>query len=184
MNIKLLPVGIIKLNRETIISDPCYSYGTWCTHEEKHTLPGIYNCYTRTMDGFISRLIVVHKDYEHLLDLGNKDPNAVFDNFKSLMRVSGNVIGVDSGIAGVYDSKYFKKNQPDNDYSYLNSWLHRVADVCHADGGVLDNRCCVSYTGYGDGGYDLYMFRNKEEKTVAFIIDYLIEDRFNTAQTA
>lgn len=39
--------------------------------------------------------------------------------------------------------------------------------------GILDNRCCVSSSGYGDGGYDCYVARNSAGQIVAARIIFI-----------
>lgn len=39
--------------------------------------------------------------------------------------------------------------------------------------GILDNRCCIASSGYGDGSYDCYVARDPEGKIVAATLKFI-----------
>ena len=176
-NITTFHPGIIKLNKTVIIGDPCYS-ASGC-ETIKNMLPGIYHTAIRNCDGRVSRLIAVHKKYSSNPALDAESPDELDSYFytKSLTS-SEEYIGVDSGQAGIYDKKYFLQNEKDRDYDNLTSWYRRICDTTDSEegGGIMDSRCVVSRSGYGDGSYACTLFREKTTQScVAIVIDYEIE---------
>ena len=172
---------IVKLNDKVIIGDPCYSYDS--VETIKNVLPGIYHAFLRIADcnswgNRVSRLMVIHKDYLAKLDYENDDYYALENTFKGLYKENTDYIGVDSGQVGVYDYTYFRKYENERDYGNPNDWYTRVCNETFKpeQGGVLDSRCAVSSSGYGDGSYPCVVFRDKQtKKAVAFMIDYEVE---------
>lgn len=57
------------------------------------------------------------------------------------------------------------------DYSKNHSAVWPTTQVGYA--GILDDRCCVSSSGYGDGGYDCYVARNNAGQIVAAKIVFI-----------
>lgn len=186
MNITCRELGKIKLNKKVVVSDPCYSYGSDCAVIRKDVMPGEYRVFIRQRDegewgNRVSRLMAFHKDFADYFHYQDDDVTALFDYIPSTAEcLRGDVIGVDAGCAGIYDHDYFKKNQPDDDYGNTNSWYYRVTNLTNNEngrGGVMDARCGISESGYGDGGYEVSFFRNhKTNEVVGIVIDFGIED--------
>ena len=171
----------IKLNKKVIIGDPCYKVDSMET--VKNVLPGIYHAFLRIADcnswgKRISRLMVIHKDYLSKIDYDNSDSYALENNMNGLYTENTNYIGVDSGQAGIYDYAYFHKYENEREYGKPADWYTRVCNMTETPerGGVLDSRCAVSSSGYGDGSYPCTIFRDKHSKeAVAFSIDFEVE---------
>ena len=156
---KLKFIGTINLGEEIYVSDPGYDVGIWCQAKLNNILPGQYNCYiniwsneeTKGWGQRVSALFILHKDYQI-----NPEEKTYFD------------IGVDSGQAGFYDYQYFENTRNDDAWYY---------NICNSSryGVIKNNKCVVSSSGYGDGGYRLYVGRNKDGKIVSAKIDFLGE---------
>lgn len=150
-------IRTIKLDGTVDVTDPCYSKDTWC----RTTLdckPGKYNCYVEKNDeGIILKAAIVLNGVEY-------DSN-------ELEKVDI-VIGVDSGLCGFFD------NKPDYDYDdgtwyKVCNWFE-ICRTCY-NGTVLERTYlladCESFvvsSGYGDGGYELYV---KKEDNQAVVLE-------------
>ena len=172
----------INLGKEVIVTDPCYSIPTWCQKIVKGVKPGEYRVFCKKHDAGdwgnrVSMLMAVHGDHE-------------FDNLKWKLEGTRGIIGVDSGQAGIFDITTYRVN-PDNvergsgdtsffgitpddseeDRWYNNICSHTLGDEHwgHYNNGV------VSSSGFGDGGYDLFVAR-VNRKVVAFAIDFGVEE--------
>lgn len=155
-------LGIIRIDGSMTISDPCYEPGIWCALQME-VVPGWYRCYAEYADisdwgRRITSLTAVREDYADNIDALDWD-------------IAGDA-GVDSGQMGIYDTEYFKDNQPDDDYDNPDSWYRQVCDLTcdltyneeekHLDASIIDERGCVSASGYGDGCYEVISYINKD----------------------
>lgn len=162
---KKILAGQITLGNECDISDPSYPKGLWCMHTLSDMLPGEYNCYAVTQDEKewgerVQKAWIIHEDY----DKGEHPAGT-----KGIHRGKSTLCcGVDSGLFGFFDDK------PD----FSNAW-----DIFDEKVGDTYPRCVIiDYdardafivsTGYGDGGYDAMIWRNKDEKIVAVSIRFI-----------
>lgn len=170
----------IKLGKEVMISDPCYSDPTWCQHKLKDVLPGEYSVYNKYFDGGEwgvrnSMLIAVHQDYEMVDNL----------RWKECTRA---VIGVDSGQAGIFDLPYYRKDSvfENEESEFLKGyrvkndeegevWYAHMCDRTLGENGWghFENGV-VATSGYGDGSYNLYLAK-VNRKVVGICIDFGVE---------
>lgn len=173
-------MNTIQLGKEVMVSDPCYSNDIWCQKKLTNVLPGEYvvtvdKKYTGDWGNRCSTLMVIHKDY-------------VDKDIKWKCRVRGN-IGVDSGQCGIFSMDTFRKDglevtipettinrdfflpvrEPGDDF-YLKMCKLTLSDQLW---GSYENGV-VSRSGYGDGGYDLYVKTDKR-KVVGILIDFFVE---------
>ena len=136
----------IQLKDKVRISDPCYDMGTWCAGTLKNVLPGVYHCFVQR-DPEENRISAIEVRHENYLD--------VKPRFFSEIDV-----GVDSGQCGIYDLDYFESFNGDEE------WYETVCDSAFDEyftAAVLDEKCLVSSSGYGDGSYICkYNTRNKK----------------------
>lgn len=102
---------------------------------------------------------------------------------KKICKVSyHNVIGVDSGQAGIFNYDYYLAHQPDNswepDINGNKSWYRKVCDITCSEelGGIIENKGVVSRSGDGDGPYTCATFYDiKTEEIIGIVIDYHLE---------
>lgn len=175
----------IILGKEVMVSDPCYEVPTWCQIKVSNVLPGNYYADATRIDSGdwgdrIGYLISIHEDY-------------IGKDLK--WKTHTGEVGVDSGQAGIFsmesyrnDSKVDEIGLGDGDVSFFDSF---PIDRSKEDGerwyrcmcsrtlgkqqwGTYSNGV-VSSSGLGDGGYVLYVARDKR-KVVGFCIDYGIDE--------
>ncbi len=174
--------NVITLGEEVIVTDPCYTIPTWCQKIVNKVKPGEYRTFCKKHDAEgwgnrVSMLMAVHTDHEDSI-------------LKWKLEGTRGIIGVDSGQAGIFDIKSYRVN-PDNvemgdgDVSFFGTiaddsdeeqWYTRICS--HTLGekhwGTYNNGV-VSSSGFGDGGYDLFVAR-VNRKVVAFAIDFGVEE--------
>lgn len=127
------------LGNTAIASDPCYELGVWCQLEIQNVSAGRYDAFVRILQGHVAELIAVKQDgrYEY--------PTYPY----------GDPIGVDSGQAGIFDRDWWERNAGPHGY------LDCYDDICQVTLGYLfgtyDDSCVVSSSGWGDGGYQVYV---------------------------
>ena len=56
-----------------------------------------------------------------------------------------------------------------------NEWYLDVCDLTNPFG-TKDDKCVVSSSGYGDGGYDCFLLRDKNNEVVGFQIVFIEDD--------
>ena len=176
----------ISPSKNVIVTDPSYDTNTWCQAKFDNVLEGVYNTNCAVVDtgdwgNRCSYLIAVHENY----------------NIKDLKwEIDPAEIGVDSGQAGIFDMKFYKNdkvkmNVPSigfdgNTFDRLEQiikpekegeqWYLNICKITLSKdmwGGYKYGAACRS--GYGDGGYSLYVSKEKG-KVVAFCIDFQVED--------
>lgn len=162
--------GTIKLGETVMVSDPCYGLNTWCQGVLKNVLPGQYDCNVEYSDegdwGIrVSAIEATHIGYDRCV------LSEELEDF---------VVGVDSGLAGIFDYEYYAKyhmgatERPHVD----DDWYDKVCDLAHKshfDGNTIDNLGLVSSSGYGDGGYDCWTSKNEDGKIVSIRVEFLSE---------
>lgn len=172
----------IKLGKNVVISDPCYTIPTWCQVILNNVLPGEYRVFCKKHDSGDwgvrnSMLLAVHKDHE-------------FSKLKWDLESSRGIIGVDSGQAGIFDLAYYRRDDVevpmgDGDSTFFGEEFDRedgdkwYRHICsHTLGkngwGSYDNGV-VSSSGFGDGGYDLFVARHYG-KVIAIAIEFNVEE--------
>ena len=171
----------IKLGKEVVVSDPCYSLPTWCQAVVKNVLPGSYVANATEMDAGdwgnrIAYLTAIHEDY--------------VDQDLSWKRYPAE-IGVDSGQAGIFSKETYRVDGIDMDVPTEtydgrpfdlpitedgDDWYLKMCKITLAtlEWGTYENGV-VSRSGIGDGGYTLYVAR-VNRKVVGFIIDFYIDE--------
>lgn len=165
----------IKLGNKVVVSDPCYSLGTWCMAVVEGVKAGVYHAIVtkKDMDEWgirCSALKVVHAEY------AKHDHDWVKTEHE---------IGVDSGQAGVFDFDSFRNDEQKlniesaftpNENEKGDVWYTKMCGLTNSDNrwGTYPNGV-VSSSGIGDGGYDLYVSVVKGE-VVGMAIDFLIDE--------
>ena len=158
------------------VSDPCYEVDVWCRGELENCKLGTWNAsaiekHMGSWGHRICKLIAVHEDYIHASGM--------------IREVAGFEVGVDSGQAGIFDASHYRDDSvvSNDGHKHLfegeefEPWYDYCCDITFSDqsAGVLPFGC-VSSSGFGDGGYDCYFWRNSEGQIVRVEIEYLPED--------
>lgn len=154
------------------ITDPCYDINTWCSGEVL-AKNGKWNAYTNiSNEGAwgkrVAELYCIHELHDEDLSI----------NFYPLTKVNFEV-GVDSGQAGIYDAiKY--ANESGGEYDDLTSFYGKVCEQTLSDkkAGILDWGV-TSRSGFGDGGYDAFVFTNRYSEAVFIKIVFIAEAEDN-----
>lgn len=173
----------IKLNRQVVVSDPCYTIPTWCHVILNNVLPGTYNTYCKKvdLDGWgvrNSMLLAVHED--HVNDTLEWESHPL-------------EVGVDSGQAGIFSSESYRNDSivdriglGDGDISFFGKFNPRdeegekwyVSMTSRTLGvlqhGVYDEGVVCS-SGIGDGSYVLFTAEDTDGNIIGMSVDFLIE---------
>jgi hypothetical protein len=163
---------MIKLNEEVMVSDPCYSVGTWCQHKLKNVLPGEYKSFVLDVEDYgkrISVLQVIHKDY-------------LYQDLK--WRKESDQIGVDSGQAGIFSIESYRNDEIEIERPEVVGGFSISRDqpgdkwyesMCHFT--LAKNHWgeysegVVSSSGWGDGQYECKVAK-VNKKIVGITLDF------------
>lgn len=137
------------VSSKLVASDPCYELGIWCAAEISGVLNGEYQASVEIRDcddwgRRVAWLKILHKDFIE------KEENEELEKEYELM------CGVDSGTFCFSDHKYYA------DYhttSVDDEWYESVVIDMDYYGQTVDDKCVLSSSGYGDGGYEVYVLR-------------------------
>ena len=166
----------IKLNKEVVVSDPCYTIPTWCQAILGNVLPGNYEVHCKKTDlgdwGVRnSMLLVVHE--EHC------DEPLEWDSHPA-------TIGVDSGQCGIFSRESYRNDKHPIERGDADFSCSRGED----GDGFYDKMCqrtlgtksfgtydegTVCSSGIGDGSYMLFTSQDEFGNVVAMAVDFLIE---------
>lgn len=129
-------------------SDPCYGDEIWCNTTIKNVLNGEYEASIDIMDcdvwgDRVAKLEIHHKDYL------NKPTDFEYEH----------TCGVDSGTFCLADLEYYKEHHTDRDVN--EDWYQDYVVDMSDKGHCIDERCVISNSGFGDGGYDVYIHREQ-----------------------
>lgn len=162
-------IDMIQLGEKVIVTDPCYDLTVPCKTIVDNVVPGEYVTDVETIDAGnwgerISSLLAIKKDsYREIVQ------EACLEN----------VIGVDSGQVGIFDYNYRIEQGDDlGEYNDESSIYKRICNITLSptQWGELDNKVVASSSGFGDGCYDLVLFKNKENKVIGFKIIFIYEE--------
>lgn len=173
----------ILLTDIVMVSDPSYTEPTWCQIKLKDVKPGYYNVYSKSHDcgdwGVRqSMLMVIHED---------------FVNKKLRWEEHPGEVGVDSGQAGIFNYESYRNDSiaedigfGDGDISFLSNfpkdenpgedwYLAMSSRTLGEKGWGTYDRGVVSRSGFGDGGYKLYVAKHYN-RPIAMCIDFAVEE--------
>jgi hypothetical protein len=85
-------------------------------------------------------------------------------------------VGVDSGQCGIYDEDYYRQYHTEDDCN--EDWYEEVCNLTDPFG-TKDDKCVVSSSGYGDGGYDCFLLRDKNNEVVGFQIVFIEDEDYD-----
>lgn len=167
-------IGTFNLGTKVMVSDPCYKLDTWCQGVLENVKSGIWEAYLKMVDtGMwgvrVAELITISSEHceKHLTIM---DEHQEFE------------IGVDSGLAGIFDYEYYYKSHADE--KVKEDWYDKqiMRQFFPGDESTWQNSVftesngVVSNAGYGDGGYDCYVARNAEGEIIGIRIVYISEE--------
>ena len=132
-------VGKLKLNKEIIATDPCYSLDVWC-QLLVDIKPGTYSCYVQEISERIASLELVHENHK-IID---------YPSLKS------NNLGVDSGIFGVFNLDYYSE---EDRFDELSDDLFSCGEEY-----LLLKNGIYCFSGYGDGLYPCYVYLDENNQ--------------------
>ena len=147
------------------ISDPCYEYDEndkICVLTLKDVLNGKYIAKISIESKYndVESLTIYHEKYSEV------EPNFLMGT-----------IGVDSGQAGIFDLKYYEKNQG-GEFGDLNSFYGLACSLTLSkeQGGIMNYAGVVSSSGCGDGEYEVYVGANDIGEIVSVKIIFIEHD--------
>ncbi len=156
----------IKLGKKVRVSDPCYGTDVWCAGTIDNVKEGIYNVEVEMLDegmwgNRVKSLTVTHSEYKDIVCFTEE---ADFE------------VGVDSGQAGFYDEEYYQQYHTEEECN--DDWYDAICNLTlsRAQYGTKDEKCVVSSSGYGDGGYTCYIARNDKHEVIALMIEFITDD--------
>jgi hypothetical protein len=152
----------IQLGKKVRVSDPCYGTGVWCSGVVDNVKEGTY-------------IVDVHMSDEGMWGERVKSLTVIHSEFDghTTIEKANFTVGVDSGQAGIYDEDYYNQYHTGDDCD--RDWYREVCDLTNPFG-TKDGKCVVSSSGFGDGGYDCYLLRDKNNEVVGFQIVFIQDD--------
>lgn len=159
-------IGTINFGNSVYVTDPCYEPGIWCSGKLDNIKEGVWNCFRKvgyTDWGYrIAELIIRHEDYPE-------------GEIEKLME--GVDVGVDSGQAGFFDAPYYEDNKSEEKDD---DWYDRVSDLTLGEHscGTIDMKGVVASSGFGDGGYPLYV-HEVDGEVVAMRIEFISKEELD-----
>lgn len=161
-------IDTITLSDKVVVIDPCYDMGDLeCGAELQNVLPGTWVCgvdYHEYWEGKPGRV-------ESLYGYNVDEPDIDF-SLDKLEWVGS--CGVDSGQLGIFDDVYFA-HSVEIDPKRNSAWYREVCETTLTElrAGAKDERCYVSSSGDGDGGYAVYAARNDAGQIIGIRIPFL-----------
>lgn len=135
-----------------VAADPCYDTSGDAFNDlmaKFKAKNGTYRAYAEEYMGRIARLHAIHESVK--LDRGGWIIRPT--------KYTG--IGVDSGTMGIFDEKYHAEyHTGDLDETWYDENICENPELDSEGAAILDNRACVSSSGYGDGSYPVYVYFN------------------------
>jgi hypothetical protein len=155
-------LGTFKVDAgKLFISDPCYSKDVWCVGNIEDVVNGTWNAFAmigETSHGWGKRVweLIALKD-------GNFVPQ-----FKELTEIH---VGVDAGMAGIYNETSFKGGNSDDAESVV--WYDECLQIClDQQAGIIEGGCIAS-SGFGDGLYNCFIDRDEKKQVVGVKIVFI-----------
>lgn len=168
-----------------VCSDPCYSIPTWCQGIVENVKNGVWGAEINLSDqqdwGMrVASLFVCNEDsFAKDNTIGEKIFNDEPMNFAA---------GVDSGQFGFFDFAHYRNDESakalelykfsdDYDREEGDTWYRACCNLTLGDEqwGVLPNGV-VSSSGFGDGSYDVYGYKDAYGEYVAFAVVFIYDD--------
>ena len=191
-------LGTIELSDSVVVSDPCYDLGIWCSAILK-IKPGKYlgfmekvNFGDKPWEGIrVTNLWVIHEDYPDVYpnDLDEKADIGVdsggagifdFDYYNKYHPVRDDDGPGSQWYDRQFDLRYYYdingeeyiepklRYDPETDEE---KWIESGQE--RRDGISLDGKCVISFSGFGDGSYNLYTASDKDGKIIGIRIEFI-----------
>lgn len=147
----LIHVGSFEIKNQhggmLIVTDPMYKLGTWCSCVLNMCAGGTWNAFVlRGEERRVAMLIAFHDSID-----AEKHHSKWFSMLKNVE------IGVDSGSLFIGDLSYFAvKNEKLADPSIVETYTDLAPYA-----GIVENCGVMSRTGWGDGGYPIFIYERK-----------------------
>ena len=144
------------------VTDPCYRKGTWCTIQNIHVLPGDYDCIKGTIREYYNDPVTEKRRWGYRIaecGIYHKD----YPNVAKLKQEHIGSIGVDAGLAG------FFQNKPD----YTDAEWYEFCNALKNKSELITEHGFCTTSGYGDGCYDVYTYRNDKNEIVGLKIRFI-----------
>lgn len=161
-------IETILLSDIAVIIDPSYDMSTLgCGAVLENVLPGTWVCGVDYHDYWKGKPGRVGSLYGY----NSAEPDIDF-SLDKLEWVA--VCGVDSGQLGIFDDAYFARSV-EIDPKRNGDWYSEVCATTLTDlrAGAKDERCYVSSSGDGDGGYAVYVARNDAGQIIGIRIPFI-----------
>lgn len=165
-------LGVFNVKGDKIIAtDPCYEKDSDSNYVINNCMPGVWRAVavlTDDTEGWGCRVSYLMISREN------------FESFQTKEETVCDIIGVDSGQAGFFDYNLYPAgekenggfNDPVNDFDlFYDKCCTATLGKRQAD--VIDKMGAVSSSGYGDGVYDLTLWKDNVGKVLAARIDFL-----------
>jgi hypothetical protein len=162
------PIGEFEVTSgKLFVTDPCYERGTWCAGTLDNVSKGTWQAYAVMGDrgNRVMQLSIRKKGTRGDIGAWNKE----------------NIdVGVDSGQAGFFDVDHYPASKDvQGEYGEEDTFYGKCCKITLDEngvgGGTLEHGV-VSSSGWGDGSYFCYTFRNKAGELVAAAIDFGMEE--------
>ena len=153
--LKKKKVGVLHLAGEIQVTDPCYDSDVWC-RTKINVKEGDYTCRIwRDADEDVFSTVRIIGIYL----------NDIIPQAKAMEEIAE--IGVDAGLAGFFSEKpdysddewsafCDEKRSPEN--ANKEAWIFN---------NILKTTGFFSYSGYGDGCYPIYVWKNRDGEIIA-----------------
>lgn len=153
-----------------MVTDPCYTRGTWCQGVIDNCVPGFWHAWTHMTtdtDGRGTRVA----ELEAMAGLAHGG------QLTDWVRLDVDV-GVDSGQCGVFDDNLYPDGET-GEYGDLTTFYGRACAATYYDDpanfkyGDVIAEGAVSSSGYGDGGYNAYVKKNSDGRVCAVKVVFI-----------
>jgi hypothetical protein len=163
------PLGTFTLTQPTLrVTDPCYSVSTWCTGTLQ-AKPGRWRA--QTVVGPTDWHARNHVLQVHHESLGDLPVLAYSELAKTEVHA-----GVDSGQCGFFDDALYPRTEDQFEYkgdTFYSKCCNATLDRMLPGGATIEDCGVVTSSGFGDGGYDVYVRRNEEGEVVLALLVFI-----------
>ena len=166
MEKNFVKVGFINIKEDdcVVVADPCYDLDSrWIDVVEVKR--GMYDCYIEERNygewgHRVTRLAILKDSYG--VDKLNKGGEIATD------------VAVDSGTMGIYAYHFFEKtHDPELDENWYNTFVCGNWDKYRIS---KDNGGIISLSGFGDGMYGVYYYRDEDENVIGIEVVFIEND--------
>lgn len=159
-------------------SDPCYGLNTWCMIKDFPFPNGKYRVHcvktTRTDNWGLRVKELIIYNIDKVPENEGREMDIFWDELP-------NDIGVDSGQAGIFDSKYYEKYHGVEDVN--DDWYDKVGQLTlrAKSYGTTENQGVCSRAGFGDGSYTAYIGKLGSD-IVAAKIEFISDEELDNTE--